>query len=132
MIKEKLYSVLDGNEPALKTYVEFKRMETDLKEAMEAIKDQALEEAKKHGKNFELEGVHIEVRNTAGKWIYKHVPEWNELSSKMESLEDQLKHSYKAKATLVNEETGEVILPAQYVEGKETLFISLKTKQGIK
>lgn len=124
-----MYAVLDGNESPLKAYIEFKKIEADLKEAIEAIKDQALEEASKYGKSFSHDGVQVEIRSSAGKWNYKHVQEWNELSKKMDSLEEQLKHAYKAKASLVNEGTGEILMTAQYTPGKETIFVTLNKQE---
>lgn len=126
IIKEKMYAVLDGNSSALKTYIEFKKIESDLKEAFEAIREEAVAEAKKHGKSFIQDGAKIEVRNSSGKWTYNHVPEWRDLDSKIGNLQEQLKHAYKAQATLVNEETGEITLAANYREGGETIFVTLQ------
>lgn len=126
IIQEQLYAVLDGNAPALKTYINFKRVETELKEALEAIKDQAMQEAEKYGKSFVEDGVHIEIRSAAGKWDYKHIPEWKELDRKMDELQKQLQFAYKAKATLVKEDTGEILPMGKYIPGKETIFVTLK------
>lgn len=126
IIKEKMYAVLDGNSSALKTYIEFKKIEAELKEAMEAVKEEAVAEAKKHGKSFIEDGAKIEIRNSSGKWSYNHIPEWRDLDSKMENLQEQLKHAYKANATLINESTGEITLAANYREGGETIFVTLQ------
>lgn len=131
MIKDQLYSVIDGNASALKTYIDFKRMESELKEAMESIKDQAMEEARKYSsKSFVENGATIEIRNTAGKWSYNHVKEWSELNSKIEELQKQLQFASKAKASLLNEDTGEILQMARYTEGKETIFVTLNKNKN--
>lgn len=125
MIKEQLYAVQDGNASALKTYINFKKMEADLKESMEAIKDQAMEEAQKYGKSFIEDGVFVEIRSAAGKWDYKHISEWNKLKNQIEELQDQLQMAHKARATMFKEDTGEVIQAANYIPGRETIFVTL-------
>ena len=85
---EIIQEVIDGQANALEVYIELKRSEKEIKNALNKIKDLAIEEAEKHGeKVFDYHGVEITMKSGGGRWEYKHLDWWSDYhTSIMESL----------------------------------------------
>jgi len=123
--------VVVGLTPALKTYIELKRIEKTVDLALKAVNDSAINEAKKYNsKSFSAFGAAIEIRSNAGKWNFEHIPEWAKLKEELKNIEESRKIAFKQQKegrAMVYTETGEELTPAYYEEGKENIFIKLKT-----
>lgn len=120
--------VEEGNLCPLQTTIQLKKLEKLISSALAQIKDQAINEALKHGdKEFEFFGARVHVRSSATRYSYKHIDAWVELNNKLKEVEasakDALKLKLKGQQSIT--EDGEIVEPADFTTGKETLFISL-------
>lgn len=123
--------VINGEADALKSWIELKKLEKELKEAMDIIKDDAVSEAEKYGgKSFEAFGAKVEVKNGPGQWKFDKIPEHAEAKEKLKIIETMAKEAFnlqKKNAVMYDTVTGEAITPAEYTEGKTLISISLKS-----
>lgn len=127
-----LYELRDAvlNEEAnpLSVYIALKEMEKDLAAILKQVQPLALEEAKTYGETtFDAFGAKITVKAGGGRWSYNHIPQWESAKETLKEIEEKAKSAYNNKGfgMIVNDE-GEVIEPAEYTSGSETLSISLK------
>lgn len=120
----RIESVQSGDESALKIYVELKRMSKAIDEALATIKDEALDDAQ--GVKS-CEGVSVSVRSVGGRWDFKHLKDWSETKSKLETIEAKYKALYKTKelGTIpVDEETGEILEMPYYSQGSDAIYLT--------
>ena|SRR3990167_5019391 len=120
-----------GSINSLKAYIDLKRIEKTVDLALKAVNDSAINEAKKYNsKSFSAFGAAIEIRSNAGKWNFEHIPEWAKLKEELKNIEESRKIAFKQQKegrAMVYTVTGEELTPAYYEEGKENIFIKLKT-----
>lgn len=126
-----------GNINALQGYIELKRMEVAVSDAIAKLRDKATEEAAAYGKGeHKAFGAVIQCRSSAGKWDFSGLPWYSNIQSMQENLdmtrkakEEMAKAAQKAQEKMqplpVDMETGEQIQPAVYTPGRETVAISL-------
>ncbi len=120
-MKELINDVLEGRKNALQVYVDLKRSEKEIGEAIKAIQDLAIDEATKYGqKTFKEYGVEITMKSGGGRWEYKHLGWWQEF----QALQDQAKEAYKSDLDMITKE-GEVVQPAVFKPNKDTISITL-------
>ena len=128
-VSEQLQLNEDGYLNQLQAYIEAKKALEVLTNFVKTIQDQAFDEATKYGeKSFGAFGAKIEIRATAGQWKYDHLPEVISQKNKLKELEERAKEAFKLKqkgGNLVTDD-GQVVEPAHYQEGKDTIFISFK------
>ena len=102
---------IDGQIEMSKAYYELYLIQKEAKSAIDSIKEDAILDVEKHGKNgFEIEGNRL-TTGAKTTWYYDHIPEWVELKEKLKSLENTFKIAYDVGET-VDEETGEVLMAA--------------------
>jgi len=125
-------SFLNGEENALKRYVQFKSFESLLKmiSTDKEIKATVLEEAGKHGaKTFVVYNAEIQIKESAAKYLYE--------DTTLELINEQiekLKEQKKVRETMLKslsgkvfeEETGEEIKPAIKLSSQTIISITLK------
>lgn len=118
-IDELQKQVMDGEVEALRAFIVLRQVEKHLKDAIDSIKDLAAEEAEGYGeKEFELEGCKVSVRNGAGRWSFKGLPDWEDHKARLKGIEDLHKQAYKMIGKGgVHTEDGEVVEPAQFTPG---------------
>lgn len=122
---------IDGNANPLEIYIQLKEIEKTLADCIGSIQPQAIEEAysKYSEKSFDLLGATVEKKTASGKWQYNVSNEYEALKDKIKKLEEVYKLSYQSNlkgSTIVDEATGEIVPPAVYTPGKETISIILK------
>jgi hypothetical protein len=115
--------VIDGETSALKTYIEFKALEKELKAAIDTVQKNAIDEAGNYGKSFKLHGASIEVRNAASRWEFKNVHQVVEAQKTLKQFEELAKQA--ASGAEVYDKDGVRIEPAVKIEGKTTIAVSL-------
>lgn len=125
-----LKNAADGWINPLAAYVALKRISERAAAMMSEVKDWAISEAEKQGqKEFEAFGAKVAIRNSAGKWDFSGVAQWNTAKEKLKSVEELAKSAHSNKkhgVQIFDEATGEVIEPAEYTEGATNIFITLK------
>ena len=118
--------VEEGNKDALKGFIALKRVGKILEDATNQIKEAAVTEAKKHGaKQFDFDGVTIQVKEGTARYSFKHIPQWSRRQEELKKLEEAAKNRYKNPSILMADEDGEEILPAQCTYDKESIAVTI-------
>ena len=124
-----MVKVQEGNEDALSAFIELKKMEKAIKVGLDSLKDEAMDEARKHGKGEHAQnGAFFSVAATGGKWKYDHLNDWKNLDDMKKDLEKKYKAAYNAQQSnimSVSAEDGEIMELPHYVGGGEALKIKL-------
>jgi len=116
--------VEEGNIPALKTYIELKRIEKTFNDVMKFMQDAARDEAFNYGqKSFEAFGAKVELKNAASRWDYSNTHQVAELSAKLKTMQDLAQAAVNSE---IYDENGVRIEPATKIEGKATIAITVK------
>jgi hypothetical protein len=126
-IAEAVQSVIDGKVNPLEVWGHIKEVESMISRAKAEIEAEVIAEGKKfHGQTWN--GWGIEVRPSAGRWDFSNNPDWNRAKDAIKEIEDAAKSAYKEweKGRRMVTDDGEVIAPAEYKAGKETIFFSRK------
>ena len=122
-------AVLNGEVNPLEAFVYLKWMEEISKQVREKIMDLSITEAEKYPeKEIELFGCKIQKKSAAGKWDFAHLPEVNRIETLLKDTKEQAKtayHSFQRKETISTED-GEIIEPAKYTPGRDTIAITFK------
>lgn len=121
----------DGWIPGHEAMGALKIMEKAIEKAKAELKDEAVTAMRSYPNGFENELVKMEMRATATRYDYKHIPEWAKLKEQMKAIEEGAKTAYRMYLKgleAFDHETGEVLTPAKASGGAETVFITLKKK----
>jgi hypothetical protein len=120
-----IFAVEEGNANPLEIYCALHKLEAQVKAAKDQIKQQAIEEAAKHGKTFTFMGFEIQQKALPGRWTFDHIDDWNAAKFKMKTIEDLAKWAYKSEEKNVQPitEDGEVITAARYTPGGDTIAL---------
>jgi len=125
---EQIKSMVENGEvDALLAYTKLHELETALKSAKDIVYEAAINEADKYNdKTFQFHGYEIQKKSAAGRWDFKHIPEWNQYKETIAAFEDKCKTAFKLaeKGDKYVSEDGELVQPAIYTAGKS--IISLK------
>lgn len=117
---EIIKQVKDGELNSLSIYVDLKRFEKGLKDALDTIKPFAEEEASKYPeKTFKAFGATIEKKSGASRWDYSGVSEWVATKERLKQIETIAQVGGM-------DESGNEIQRAFKVPGKDTIAISLE------
>jgi hypothetical protein len=123
-IQDSTLAVLDGTADALKEYVELKRIEKEVKAAIDAVKPSAEDAAMLFGeKTFKVNEATITVKKGAGAWSYKNVVQHEDYKKKLKAIEEAAKLA--AKGQELYDENGLRIEAADYEEGRETISVTI-------
>lgn len=115
----------NGNTNPLDVYIELKNLESFVKECKDLVQLDALEEAEKY-KGQTYKGYQIDVRSVGGRYSYDHIEEIATLKEQLKALEKAAQESYKLSSKgniMMNDQTGEVTLPAHYKEGPTAIVL---------
>lgn len=131
MVNDLVKSVRDGETNPLQAYIQLKRIELEVSEALKEISDLAIDEANKYPeKRFTAYNAEVEKKSAASRWKYDHIPQWWSASQKLKTLEEMAKKAIDFEGGTLVDENGEVIPPAIKVEGKSIISIKLKDEQN--
>lgn len=119
------FEVENGDRPALRTYIELKKIEKALEASIKNVQPLAVDEAEKFDKkSFEHFGAKIEVKNAASRWDYAGVTAVNHAQERLK-LYQQLAQNAAMAGQEVYGGDGVVIQPAKKIEGKTTIAVSV-------
>jgi len=120
-----MFDVEEGNASALDAFCQLTRIEKQIKAAKEQIQSQAINEAQMYGKTFQHMGFEIQCRSGAGRWKFDHLDEWVVAKNQLATVEDMAKWAYKSeeKGVLPVTDDGDIIQPAVYVAGSDTIAL---------
>jgi hypothetical protein len=95
-----------------------------IKNFQDQVKPLALTEAGKwHGQVYH--GYEITRKAGGGRYNYDHIPQVMELRAELKEREKLHQHAYKQMnlGIFLNEQTGEVYEPAQYLQNEDTIML---------
>ena len=121
-------SVLSAEADALSAYITLKEFEKDLALIVKQVQPLALEEAKSYDEtSFDAFGAKVTVKKGAGRWSFKHIPQWEKAKETLKEVEEKAKSAYNNKGFgMIVSDDGEVIEPANYTEGEEQISVTIK------
>lgn len=124
--------VIEGNFNPLEAFIQLKKLEDLAKQVKKNIKEYAINELSKYGNGgigTEMLGANVSLKKSAGKWYYDHIAEVVNLEDQLKLLKQKHQSAYKAHErgeSVVDSDTGEIIMPASYTQGDETIMIKIK------
>lgn len=127
-LNQHLQKILDGEIDPLKGFIELKKLEAKLKEALTLAEPSAFEAASQWSeKTFKVEGAEIQKKNAAGKWDYSNIPQYSKAKERIKQIEELAKQAYAAKKSnsVIVDENGEVVDPPVYTEGRAIISVRL-------
>lgn len=117
--------VLEGSEPALKSYIELKKLEKTVTEAIKQVQDLALDEADKYGqKSFSAFGAKVELKSGASRWDFSNVHHVLSAKETLKKFEELAKIAATSSDPIYDSD-GLQVEPATKIEGKSTLAVTL-------
>ena len=119
--------VKDGEIDPLKAVIVLKEIEKKAKEYKDKITDIALEELDNYPKvGAIIDGYNVKTKKAAGRWDFKHITEIHDLEKQLKELKEKHKGAYNQMLHNLTTlgEGGEVIIPANFKQGKEIIVIT--------
>lgn len=114
----------------LKAYSKY--LELLAKEISDRVSDEATDELAKEISGVGLAGMTLAKVASAGKWDFEHIPEWIEKANELKEIEETAKLAYTLSTKKkigtgpgVVGEDGEVMTPAKFYPGKDTVKITV-------
>ena len=125
IIQQLTFAVEEGNLSALDAYIQLHQIEKLAGEARKQIQAQAVTEAQREGKQFTRMGFEVQCRAGAGRWDYKHIPDWEAKKFELSQLEEKAKWAFKSaeKGITPIDEDGVIVEPAIYTPGADTIAL---------
>ena len=129
LIAKQVLAVEDGDANALELLANLKAISKEIDLCITQVMPEAMTELNLHPKaKYEGFGAKFEIRNSATRYTYSHLPNVSSQALALKELQDQAKAAYKLslKGQQLVTADGEVIAPAECTGGKETIFITSK------
>jgi hypothetical protein len=118
--------VVDGYEPGLKLLAELNRLKKEVERLEKEILPTCLNELEKcitpQVRSFENYGANFSL-SAGGRYDYSNYPTHKDYQNRLKSIETKMQAAYKAGATVIDDETGEIIPPADYKPNKPSITI---------
>jgi hypothetical protein len=113
-----------GNTNPLAAYTELKQLSDMIASMMDTVKEQAIEERRKYGKEEVIKnGFKIELANGRKIWNYKGSQRWQQLDAQRKTYEELMQKAYHG-AKIADADTGEMIEPADLSFASDTLRLT--------
>ena len=118
-------AVEEGNANALEAYVNASKLKKVCEAVMAQVKDEAIGEAQKYGKEAEIYGAKVQVRNAPPQYSFKDDPVFVNFDNLAKQRKQMLTKAAKSNFTLTDE-NGEEIPKVGYTEGATTIAVTIK------
>ena len=118
-------AVEEGNANALEAYVNAAKLKKVCEAVMAQVKDEAIGEAQKYGKEAEIYGAKVQVRNAPPQYSFKDDPVFVNYDNLAKQRKQMLTKAAKSNFTLTDE-NGEEIPKVGYTEGATTIAVTIK------
>ena len=116
------YNAVNGEGSALTAYAQLKKIQAEVEDALEAVKESAIEERRKYGKEvINRNGFELEVVTGRRIWSYKHGSAWAQCEAEKKRIEKLMQSAYETGNEIADATTGEVYEPAQLSFASDTL-----------
>lgn len=125
IIQQLTFAVEEGNLSALDAYIQLHQIEKLAGEARKQIQAQAVTEAQREGKQFTRMGFEVQCRAGAGRWDYKHIPDWEAKKFELSQIEEKAKWAFKSaeKGITPIDDDGVIVEAAIYTPGADTIAL---------
>jgi len=118
--------VMNGEMSAIDAYIELYQARAELDKQIEDIKELALLERDKYGKEeVNRRGYVVDIAKGRSIWSYKNVSAWNSVKERLKDIEKMAQMAFNG-AEVTDKETGEVIEPAEVSFTKDTIKLTYK------
>ena len=117
-------AVEEGNANALEAYVNAAKLKKVCEAVMAQVKDEAIGEAQKYGKEAEVYGANVQVRNAPPQYSFKDDPVFVNFDNLAKQRKQMLTKAAKSNFTLTDE-NGEEIPKVGYTEGATTIAVTI-------
>ena len=126
-INTTLYNAIQGNISPFDTYIGLKEVENALNDAINALKEAAMDEAIRYN-GQQHRGYEIKVGSVGGRYSYDHIPEYIQLKEQLKQMEGNYQDAFKQyeKGLQLVTDDGELIPAANYKPN--AVSIQLKKK----
>lgn len=126
-INTTLYNAIQGNISAFDTYIDLKEVESALNDALNALKEVAMDEAIRYN-GQQHRGYEIKVGSVGGRYSYDHIPEYTQLKEQLKQMEGNYQDAFKQyeKGLQLVTDDGELMPIANYKPN--AVSIQLKKK----
>jgi len=118
-------AVEEGNANALEAYVNAAKLKKVCEAVMAQVKDEAIGEAQKYGKEAEVYGAKVQVRNAPPQYSFKDDPVFVNFDNLAKQRKQMLTKAAKSNFTLTDE-NGEEIPKVSYIDGATTIAVTIK------
>lgn len=118
-------AVEEGNANALEAYVNAAKLKKVCEAVMAQVKNEAITEAEKYGKESEVYGAKVQVRNAPPQFSFKDDPIFLNYDNLAKQRKQMLTKAAKSKFPLTDE-NGEEIPKVSYTEGATTIAVTIK------
>ena len=125
IIAQMAAAVEEGNANALEAYVNAAKLKKVCEAVMAQVKDEAIGEAQKYGKEAEIYGAKVQVRNAPPQYSFKDDPVFVNFDNLAKQRKQMLTKAAKSNFTLTDE-NGEEIPKVGYTEGATTIAVTIK------
>ena len=117
-------AIEQGNTNPLTAYAELKQLSDMISSMIESVKEQAIDERRKYGKEEVIKnGFKIELVNGRKIWNYKSSQRWQQLDAQRKTYEELMQKAYHG-AKIADADTGEMIEPADLSFASDTLRLT--------
>lgn len=121
------YDAVNGMGSAMSAYAQLKRIQAEVEDAMEAVKESAINERRKYGKEtIVCHGFELEVVTGRKVWSYKHGTAWTRAEADKKRIEKLMQSAYETGSEIADATTGEIYEPAQLSFASDTLKATFK------
>jgi hypothetical protein len=120
-------AIESGQTNPLRAFVELKNLADMIASMQDAVKESAINERIKYGKEeVVIDGFKIEQVPGRKLWKYDHSSAWQQVNERRKTLETLMQKAHNG-ASIVDGDTGEVVEPATLTYTAETLRLTRKS-----
>ena len=117
-------AIENGQTNPLTAYIELKQFNDLISSMMDKVKEQAVEERRKYGKEEVIKnGYKIELANGRKLWKYDHSERWKELNNSRKMYEELMQKAYNG-MEIADATSGEIVPAAELSYSQDTLRIT--------
>ena len=117
-------AIENGQTNPLTAYIELKQFNDLILSMMDKVKEQAVEERRKYGKEEVIKnGYKIELANGRKLWKYDHSERWKELNNSRKMYEELMQKAYNG-MEIADATSGEIVPAAELSYSQDTLRLT--------
>mgnify|MGYP000246858610 CR=1 FL=1 len=121
------HRVTEGEDDAIDTLIAIKELKKALDGVTSIVEDQADSELYDYGEDkIEKRGFVVQRQSGRGRYTYDNYEGYQKVKKSLKDIENKMKMAAKAGGDIHEEETGELIPPAEFKQYKTTIAIKKK------